>query len=116
MPLEVILDGVYSSSPGEQKFVEFRVRRHYARRGHLKKRDVAVAKLRYVPTHFFNASPALTTCRSTGWHGESGIADSGGHVTVDFMTIGGIVVTTHHVYQSDGAYSGMCIVVSVFFY
>jgi hypothetical protein len=41
--------------------------------------------------------------RPTGWHGESGAADWGGHVTVDFCSSNGHV-TRHHVYRSDNAY------------
>ncbi|KAF8265990.1 hypothetical protein EI94DRAFT_1702093 [Lactarius quietus] len=44
-----------------------RIAAHYARRG-LEKRSVKTAFL-----------------RSTGWHGESGTAHFGGHLTVDFL-------------------------------
>lgn len=53
----------------------------------------------------FNAFPALmTTCRPTGWHGESGIALSGGHLTVDFLDSNNRHISTHHVYPSEAAY------------
>lgn len=39
-----------------------------------------------------------------GWHGESGAATTGGHITVDFLRWDGSHVTTHHVYPTDDAY------------
>ena len=53
-----------------------------------------------------NEPPALTIpCRPTGWHGEpKGI--SGGHITINFLMMGGVFVTTEHVYCNDAAYEG----------
>ena len=45
--------------------------------------------------------------RNRGWHGKSGLANTCGHVTVNFEYIRcGIYVhiTTHHVYLMDEAY------------
>jgi hypothetical protein len=42
--------------------------------------------------------------RETGWHGESGTAFSGGHITVNFKNEDGEHVTTHHMYLTDAAY------------
>ena len=54
-----------------------------------------------------NAAMSLTknilSRRPTGWHRESGAALSGGHITVEFRTWSGHVVT-HHLYPTDGAY------------
>jgi hypothetical protein len=44
--------------------------------------------------------------RPTPWHGESGAASSGGHVTVDFLSGSGAHVTTHHIYRKNRAYEG----------
>jgi hypothetical protein len=44
-------------------------------------------------------------CRPTGWHGESGAAETGGHITVDFCNGNGEHVVTHHVYRTDNAYT-----------
>jgi hypothetical protein len=113
-PLQVILNNVYRSSPEKRAFVEFRVQRHLEIKGFLRRKNVAIAELRYVLTRLFNASPSLTTCRDCGWHGESGLAESGGHVTVDFRTAAGRIVTTHHVYPTDEGY-GKCILIPVLY-
>jgi hypothetical protein len=42
--------------------------------------------------------------REMGWHGKSGAAFLGGHITVDFENKDGEHVTTHHVYPMDAAY------------
>jgi hypothetical protein len=57
----------------------------------------------------FGASPALKiACRDTPWHGESGKASTGGHITVDFLAPTHPEekkrVVTHHVYKTDAAY------------
>jgi predicted NBD/HSP70 family sugar kinase len=43
-------------------------------------------------------------CRPTGWHGESGAAGAGGHITVDFYGLNNQHITTQHVYRADNAY------------
>jgi hypothetical protein len=48
-------------------------------------------------------------CRPTGWHGESGRANWGGHITVDFRTRAHVHVSTHHVYRTEAAYGGKFI-------
>jgi hypothetical protein len=54
-----------------------------------------------------NAALSLTknilSRRETGWHGESGAACSGGHITVEFRSWSGHI-TTHHIYRTDYAY------------
>ncbi|KAI9432011.1 hypothetical protein H4582DRAFT_1135203 [Lactarius indigo] len=44
--------------------------------------------------------------RPIGWHGESGAARWGGHLTVDFFDAEGGFVSTDHVYLTDAAYVG----------
>jgi hypothetical protein len=41
--------------------------------------------------------------RPTGWHGESGRARSGGHITVEFRTSRNEHITTHHIYRKGSA-------------
>ena len=59
---------------------------------------------------FVNASSLLMTGSSTGWHGESGAAKHGGHITVCFLKANGHIVRAsrrfelHHVYPTDEAY------------
>ena len=43
-------------------------------------------------------------CRETGWHGESGQATWGGHITVDFEDSDDNHVTTQHVYPTNAGY------------
>jgi hypothetical protein len=53
--------------------------------------------------------------RPTGWHDESGVACSGGHVTVKFWSSSGSLGrcgvlrrgcrVTHHIYPTDDAYA-----------
>jgi hypothetical protein len=57
----------------------------------------------YLPSALTNAR------RPTGWHGESGGAEFGGHVAVDFFLANGKHVTTHHVYPTDEAYCGYSV-------
>ena len=59
---------------------------------------------RSVRPHPFNASPSLTTCSPTGWHGESGAATHGGHLTVRFKKADGSHFKTQHVYPTEPAY------------
>ena len=58
---------------------------------------------RLVRLRSFDAPPSLTTCSPTGWHGESGAAKHGGHVTVKFIKANGYY-KKHHVYPTDEAY------------
>ncbi|KAI9431862.1 hypothetical protein H4582DRAFT_2062294 [Lactarius indigo] len=44
------------------------------------------------------------TCRPTGWHGKSGAARWGGHVTADFRREDGVHITTHHAFPTEAAY------------
>lgn len=54
-------------------------------------------------------SPLLTTRRPTGWHGEGGAVNRGGHLTVDFYTADNFFMVTHHVYSTNAAYYGKFI-------
>ncbi|KAF8263629.1 hypothetical protein EI94DRAFT_1703840 [Lactarius quietus] len=68
MPLrQIIWNHVWAKQLHERVEAKARIAAHYARRG-LEKRSVKTAFL-----------------RSTGWHGESGTARFGGHLTVDFL-------------------------------
>ncbi|KAF8258538.1 hypothetical protein EI94DRAFT_1815143 [Lactarius quietus] len=40
-----------------------------------------------------------------GWHGESGSADLGGHITICFLREDGRCVTMGHIYCTDEAYA-----------
>jgi hypothetical protein len=42
--------------------------------------------------------------RPTGWHGESGRLQFGGHVTVDIYSSDSTLMMTKHIYRSDYAY------------
>jgi hypothetical protein len=42
--------------------------------------------------------------KPTGWHGESGAAPSGGHITVDFRSSSDKHIVVHHVYPTGDAY------------
>jgi hypothetical protein len=55
---------------------------------------------------FTVVAPLMLTsfCRPTGWHGESGAAEAGGHLTVDFYRLDNEHVVTHHVYRTNDAY------------
>jgi hypothetical protein len=51
--------------------------------------------------------------RPTGWHGESGSAISGGHLTVRFLRRDGGFGSTQHVYSCDEAYRESIFSVSI---
>src|SRR4030088_600113 len=99
-------NGLYSRQPAKRAFARTRIIAHYGRFG-LERRGVSVAVLRYVFI-LSNAALSLTStilfCRPTGWHGESGAAHSGGHITIDFLSSDDKHIATHHVYPSDDAY------------
>jgi hypothetical protein len=103
MPLrDIILKTLYASSQAKQNFVKAQVAWHYKKKN-LEAKGVEIAKVRYGVFFSFNAPSVLSTFSTTGWHGESGQAKSGGHVTVDFESNAGHVVT-EHVYRSNKAY------------
>ncbi|KAN0128161.1 hypothetical protein V8E53_014013 [Lactarius tabidus] len=83
---------LYRSKPkqAERKFAEERIEAHYIIK-RLDKRNVEYARVRDTP-----------------WHGESGKASTGGHLTVDFLAPthpdAEKRVITHHVYKTDDAY------------
>ncbi|KAN0135143.1 hypothetical protein V8E53_007034, partial [Lactarius tabidus] len=76
------------SKQHEQKFAEERIHVHYEIRK-LANRGVEEAEVRDTP-----------------WHGKSGLASTGGHLTVDFYapTNGNTPVIMHHVYKTDAVY------------
>lgn len=98
--LIVDLNGLYSSKKHESDQIEVEklVRAFYWQKN-LKRRGVAIARVRYVFMCPFNAPPALTiTCSNTGWHLEHGVVGSE-HVTVDFRKRDELHVTTRHIYR-----------------
>ncbi|KAI9436772.1 hypothetical protein BJY52DRAFT_1230378 [Lactarius psammicola] len=68
MALIIVWNGLYNANIEERNTVEERVQAHFVRRK-LWRRRVKFAFM-----------------RATGWHGESGAAESGGHITVDFFS------------------------------
>ena len=45
----------------------------------------------------------IISCRPMGWHGKSGAAHFGSHITIDFLSSNTHVVT-HHVYLTNATY------------
>ncbi|KAH9022544.1 hypothetical protein EDB85DRAFT_1895180 [Lactarius pseudohatsudake] len=86
MTFIIVWNGLYNANKEERNAVEERVQAHLVRRK-LWRRKVKFAFM-----------------RPTGWHGESGVAESGGHITVDFCTRARVHVATHHVYCTEAAY------------
>ncbi|KAN0124629.1 1,3-beta-glucan synthase component domain containing protein [Lactarius tabidus] len=83
----IVWKTLYSSKQDERDFVEKRIRAHYIIKK-LAKRGVEEAKIKDTP-----------------WHGESGKASSGGHITVNFEapTNKKTPIITHHVYKTNKA-------------
>ncbi|KAH9017143.1 hypothetical protein EDB85DRAFT_1897792 [Lactarius pseudohatsudake] len=71
MTFIIVWNGLYNANKEERNTVEERVQAHLVRRK-LWRRKVKFAFM-----------------RPTGWHGESGAAESGGHITVDFCGVWG---------------------------
>ncbi|KAH9009546.1 hypothetical protein EDB84DRAFT_1571157 [Lactarius hengduanensis] len=88
MALIIFWNGLYRAKRKQRNLVARRIRAHFGRKK-LWKRNVKFAVI-----------------RPTGWHGESGRANWGGHVTVDFRTQAHVHVSTHHVYRTEAAYGG----------
>ncbi|KAH9039010.1 hypothetical protein EDB85DRAFT_2287346 [Lactarius pseudohatsudake] len=87
MPLnKIVLGSLYASRPLKRAFVMNRIRVHYDLKC-LEKSRVEIAKVRPIE-----------------WHGESGAAKEGGHLTVDFLAPDWSHVVTQHVYSSSEAY------------
>ncbi|KAH9012498.1 hypothetical protein EDB85DRAFT_2222926 [Lactarius pseudohatsudake] len=86
MALIIFWNGLYHAKRKQWNLVARCIRAHFGRKK-LWKRNVKFAVI-----------------RPTGWHGESGRANWGGHVTVDFRTQAHVHVSTHHVYRTEAAY------------
>ena len=73
----------------------------------LVERGVGRTSVRYVTFECcsFNWQSTFYSHRPTDWHRESGVAHSGGHITVDFRSPNNRHVVIHHVYPTDNAYS-----------
>ena len=89
-----------------QYFVQSRMISHHRRFG-MARRGVFATNVRWVTFFLIRLVVYLTinSYRPTGFHGESGRAHSGGHITVQFRTRNRHY-TTHHVYLSDEGYEG----------
>jgi hypothetical protein len=108
MPSVIVFwNGLYSAHPA--LFVMRRIQAHYNRFA-LFQRGAIIANIRYVSSQ--NAAHLLMKHnpprRPTGWHGSSGAARFGGHLTVDFRSSRNEHITTHHVYPTDNAYPSLC--------
>ena len=98
----IIWNDLYRTHPFKRASAALRIRAHYERMK-LEKVGVTVANVRYVLIR--STRPHyLTTCSPTGWHGESGAATHGGHLTVRFKKADGSHFKTQHVYPTDEAY------------
>ncbi|KAF8469355.1 hypothetical protein DFH94DRAFT_685310 [Russula ochroleuca] len=87
MVLLIFLNGLYSARGNKEKwdFVQRRISYHH-----------------WIMC-FDEQLLELAVVRPMGWHGEpKGI--SGGHITINFLMMGGVFVTTEHVYCNDAAY------------
>jgi hypothetical protein len=106
MPLKFLWNGLYARHPTKRAFAMSRIQAHVSR-FNLERHNVAIANVRYVCIESaLSLMILILSCRPTGWHGESGNAKSGGHITVDFRSRSSHI-TTHHVYKKDDAYSKM---------
>jgi len=105
MSLKITWNRLYFNQPRARAFAKRRIRYHYFFKG-LRSRGFRSASVRFV--FYFYFLFVLVECtgiifgRPTGWHGESGAAQSGGHLTVLFYSRVGAV--THHVYRCNEAY------------
>jgi len=107
MPLKSFYwNGLFARCLAKRAFVEKRIEAHVSRFA-LEKKDVSIASIRYVLSQICSFTDNhILSYRPTGWHGESGAAHSGGHLTVDFRSKSKHVVT-HHVYPTNDAYRRM---------
>jgi hypothetical protein len=100
---DILLLDLYKKSPTMQFFSRARIVAHYNRM-RLARRGVVAASVRYIPFNRGIASDNVDIFnRQTGFHGESGGASSGGHLTVDFWTEK-THFATQHVYETDDGY------------
>jgi hypothetical protein len=101
---EIVWNGLYTAQPGKQRFAKKRIEEHFTRSLTLSRRGVVKAVVRYSMNLAFIVVALTSFCRPTGFHGESGTAKAGGHITVDFYRRDNKFITTHHVYPTDKAY------------
>ena len=104
MPLQVInWNGLYSAQPRKQDFTRTRILAHYNRK-RLHYWRVVEANVKYVYFYHTSMFHWQNPRRPTGWHGESGKGQSGGHVVVKFRLRGQVHFSTHHIYHTNSAY------------
>ncbi|KAH9034326.1 hypothetical protein EDB85DRAFT_1889823 [Lactarius pseudohatsudake] len=84
----IFWNGLYCAKRKQWNLVERRIRVHFGRK------------------KLWELNVKFAVLRPMGWHGESGSANWGGHVTVDFRMQAHIHVSTHHVYCTEAAYGG----------
>ena len=70
----------------------------------LSRRGVVKAVVRYEFSILLCTFNTERFCRPTGFHGESGLAKSSGHIVVDFHCLKNWHVVTHHIYPTNEAY------------
>jgi hypothetical protein len=103
MPLRTFIwNGLYHAQLSEQINAKMQIKSHYKRMG-IENNGVTHANVWYAPS--FNASPLLTTCGETGWHGKSGATKQGSHITVHFEKVDDSHFKMHQVYWTDEAYN-----------
>lgn len=96
MPLRTIIwNGLYSAQRSKRAEVRERIQSYYEQR-RLGKKGVTVVDVRYIPIHL--SRPVTDDLKLTGWHGESGAAMHGGHITACFRKSSGRHFKTVHIY------------------
>ncbi|KAH9035672.1 hypothetical protein EDB85DRAFT_1889250 [Lactarius pseudohatsudake] len=90
----IFWNGLYCAKRKQWNLVERRIWVHFGRK------------------KLWELNVKFAVLRPMGWHGESGSANWGGHVTVDFHMQAHIHVSTHHVYCTEAAYGGVPLFVS----
>jgi hypothetical protein len=93
---EIIRNRLYATKPHKWRFAKKRIQEHFTRR-RLSCRGVVKAVVRYSMILAFVVVTLTIFCRPMGWHGESGAAKAGGHITVDFYQQDNNHAATHHV-------------------
>ncbi|KAH9163104.1 hypothetical protein EDB89DRAFT_1912934 [Lactarius sanguifluus] len=86
MALIILWNGLYRAKRKQRNHMARRIRAHFGRK------------------KLWKWNVKFVVIRPTGWHGESGAANWGGHIMVDFRTRAHVHVSTHHVYRTEAAY------------
>ena len=106
MTLKIIYwNNLYHAQLEKRTFAKQRILLHYEKKK-LARSGVEIADVRYVFHNLrFSYTSKVIFTRPTGWHGESGQALIGGHLTVKFLLGNGRHHSTHHVYAMEESYS-----------